>query len=292
VITAFVSLFILPEMLSGREIFDRAPRLGLTIWLLLPMLGLFASFTLLLDLAFGNTGASTFHAFAVFLDNVRMGHPLAGMNFVHVAAFSLVFDGTLMLLLGLVVAALRNHSARLRQRTMIDLVCTKSAIDPAVFVLPHQDAAAYFVPGRGGRIVISDGAMQVMQAEELQAVIAHEMGHKKARHGALLTVLQSMVPFVTFFPAARYCQSEIQSLIEMCADDSAAKKTSALALRAALQKANVFATAPVAALGIGNHVLERRIARAANQTWPIFELPLIALVLTSALNLAATITFS
>jgi hypothetical protein len=120
---------------------------------------------------------------------------------------------------------------------------------------------AYFLPGDGGRVVLSTGAIDVLNLSELSAVIAHEVGHRDGRHGALLVPLQVLSSFVSFLPLARHASTAMRTYLEMLADDFSRLHESSESLKTALTKASLFQPAPVGALGVTEGVIERRIKR-------------------------------
>jgi len=120
---------------------------------------------------------------------------------------------------------------------------------------------AYFVPGGGGRVVVSTGATEVLTSAELDAVIAHEVGHRRGRHGALLIPLQATSSFVPFLPLARYASPTMRSYLEMTADDFSVAHGSSAALGSALAKADWFSPAPAGSLSGFDNVIDRRIRR-------------------------------
>lgn len=73
---------------------------------------------------------------------------------------------------------------------------------------------AYFTGiGRVKRIVLYDTLLELMDRDEVVAVLAHEIGHWKKRHVLKRIVVSEVVAFVTFYIAFRVLQSDI--LIEI-----------------------------------------------------------------------------
>jgi Peptidase family M48 len=285
-ITALICLFLVPEILVDKKLFDRMPRVGLAIWTAMLMVGWFSTLVFFLRVALHTEGSSLQAGVNNFIHQVRVGHPLQGMGFFEIAALSIVTDFLILLLVGLVRAVIKNGVARYGQRAVIDLVCQQSLDQDDVHVLEHDIPTAYFVPGRGGRIVLSSGAVATLHHDELLAVIAHERGHRNSHHGMLLTGLQAMSPFVSFVSGARYAPREMQNLIEMAADDVACANTSLSAVRSALLKAKHFGPSPFGALGLTSLLLDRRIERLALRTHGLVQSYLVVAVLAMALSSA------
>lgn len=62
----------------------------------------------------------------------------------------------------------------------------------AAFVLDATRPAVYCVPGRPPTIVLTTGALAVLDPEQLAAVLAHERAHLAGRHHLLLAVTRSL----------------------------------------------------------------------------------------------------
>ena len=95
---------------------------------------------------------------------------------------------------------------------------------------------AYCVPGRTPRVVLSDGALAVLDDAQLGAVIAHEQAHLRHRHEI---VRESFTAFYRAVPPplrSRAPLDAVQVLLEMVADDAAARRTDPAAVRSALER--------------------------------------------------------
>lgn len=86
-----------------------------------------------------------------------------------------------------------------------------------------DEPAAWCIPGRRSSVCVTSGAMAVLSAQEAHAVVQHERAHLRARHHLLVTlvdVFDHAFPRVPLFREARH---EMRRLVEMMADDSAAR---------------------------------------------------------------------
>ena len=127
-------------------------------------------------------------------------------------------------------------------------------------VLPHDVATVYCLPGRGGGVVLTTAALAALDSEELAAVLAHERAHLGYRHHAILSVsagLRRAFPRVPLFDLAN---GELARLVEMHADDAAARRSSRVAVATALVRL-AQSTAPEAALGAGGDTTLSRVRR-------------------------------
>ncbi len=225
------------------------------------LIGWLSTMALFLRLGLGSSKLSLVRATMKFVNGLGDGHPLRGLGLSEVVGLSMAFDLFVLMVGTLFVAAWRITVLRLRQRTVIDLVAETSGRRNGVRLLQHPLPLAYFVPGDGGRVVVSTGAADVLTNEELDAVIAHEVGHRSGRHGSLLIPLQATASFVPFLPLARHASPTMRSYLEMAADDFSVAQGSPDALRGALYKAAWFAPAPGGSLSAYDDVIDRRIRR-------------------------------
>jgi Zn-dependent protease with chaperone function len=95
---------------------------------------------------------------------------------------------------------------------------------PDVFVISAQRPAAYCVVGRPHAIVVTSAAVDRLDDSQLAAVLAHEDAHIAGRHHHLLMVLRALAHSLTRLPLFTRGHAAIAELLEMCADDSAARR--------------------------------------------------------------------
>ncbi|MBK5249436.1 MAG: M56 family metallopeptidase [Actinomycetales bacterium] len=103
-----------------------------------------------------------------------------------------------------------------------------------VWVIPSADCAVYSLPTRRARIVISQGALDVLSREELVAVLSHERAHLEQRHHALLWALHSLQGVLGWVPLIAAAAPAVATYAEMAADDDARRTSSTRALAGAL----------------------------------------------------------
>ncbi len=134
---------------------------------------------------------------------------------------------------------------------------------PGVVLLEDERPAVYCLPGRR-RIVFTTGALRRLDRQQIQAVLAHERAHLAGRHHLVIMlarVLPGAFPGIPFLAVAA---SQIGSLVEMAADDAAARRAHRLTLAGALltlAEVRVPAAALGAALGPGETAGAQRIRR-------------------------------
>jgi Zn-dependent protease with chaperone function len=157
------------------------------------------------------------------------------------------------------------------------------------FVLDAARPVVYCVPGRPPTIVLTTGALAVLDPEQLTMVLAHERAHLAGRHHLLLAVTRSLAAVAPAVPLFARGASEVARLAEMRADDVAARHGGRRTLLAALlaMDAGAAATqAPAAWLAATGGVVETRVRRLAEPPpftrWVCHGLALAALTLAIA----------
>ncbi len=152
-----------------------------------------------------------------------------------VGAVIIAFGLTLVLFYGLVASSIHVVRIRRRHHDLLELVSRDDPEVPGARVLDHPAAAAYCLPGvLRSKVVISAGALRVLERSELSAVLAHEHAHLRQRHDLVLLPFSSLK---RAFPRVRMVNTYYRAvalLIEMCADDQARRERSPKELATAL----------------------------------------------------------
>lgn len=188
---------------------------------------------------------------------------------------------------GSAVASARR--SRARHDEVLALVGRRGPV-PGMVLLEDDRPAVYCVPGRR-RIVFTTGALQRLDHRQMDAVLAHERAHLAGRHHLVIMVaegLASAFPQVRFFTAAA---SQVSCLVEMAADDAAARRAHRLTLAGALL-ALASARVPAGALGASGTAGAQRIRRLIDSPppasrWRRAANSVLALVAAPALALSA-----
>jgi beta-lactamase regulating signal transducer with metallopeptidase domain len=97
-------------------------------------------------------------------------------------------------------------------------------------VLDDPRPAAYCVAGRPAAIVITSGALALLEPPQLRAVLAHERAHLAHAHAALATVTGGLAAAFPGVPLFVRGSAEVERLAEMSADDTAVRSTGRPAL--------------------------------------------------------------
>ncbi|GAB3479826.1 M56 family metallopeptidase [Nocardiopsis coralliicola] len=156
---------------------------------------------------------------------------------VQITAILVAVGLTLLLFCCLMVSFAHVVRTRRRHHDLLQLVGRDDPGVPGARILDHPTAAAYCLPGvLRSEVVVSAGALQVLDERELAAVIAHEHAHLRQRHDLVLLPFSSLK---RAFPRVRIMESyyrTVSLLIEMCADDQARRERSPKELATALMR--------------------------------------------------------
>lgn len=205
------------------------------------------------------------HRLIELAKNCTERHPHSGA--VTAAVLSLVFFA------GFSVAARvttrrfrRTLTARRRHREMLGLVAHSTGELPDACVLDHPVPIAYCLPSRSRPIVVSSGALHVLDRNQLEAVLDHERAHLRGRHHLILSLTDAVSGIAPWAGTFRQARPALAQLVEQVADDAAARRHGGAAVSAALRSLAVIAcpTATLGATGTGQEALAERLDRLDN----------------------------
>lgn len=130
-----------------------------------------------------------------------------------------------------------------------------------VYVVDADEPTAYCVAGAPPAIVVTTGAIAALDSDELQAVLAHERAHLDGHHPRIVTALRGLA---LVFPRVRLMTrgaADVARLLEMCADDAAARRFGEHTLLTGLMA--LAGATPAQALGAADVALLNRAERLA-----------------------------
>ncbi|HXZ63085.1 MAG TPA: M56 family metallopeptidase [Streptosporangiaceae bacterium] len=172
-----------------------------------------------------------------------------------------------LLLLGvlcwiLVAATASVLRARQRQRELLRLLARGDPKVPGALVVDHPAAAAYCLPGLRPEIVISAGALDLLDAHELAAVLAHERAHLRERHDLVLLPFLALLRAFSWAGVATGAYRAVALLLEMHADDRVLRQLPGRELATALLRVGAAGGGgvPAGALAMAGPQVECEIA--------------------------------
>lgn len=95
------------------------------------------------------------------------------------------------------------------------------APDGDLLVLDTTSLLAYAVPGRHPHVVVSEGMLDLLDADERNAMLAHEFAHLRHHHHRFLALSELAASFV---PPLRFVARRVRFATERWADQDAARE--------------------------------------------------------------------
>lgn len=137
-------------------------------------------------------------------------------------------------------------------------------LDGRVAIIHDRSLVSYTIGFLSPRVVISDGLLETLDGDEVQAVLSHEEGHVAGRDNLLILVAHTVAHAFVLVPGVRLSYRRLRRALELAADSYARRTTGdPLAVASSLQKfARVSGAHAPVALGAASfadegHVVER-----------------------------------
>jgi Zn-dependent protease with chaperone function len=231
---AMLLAFAVPSPLRRAAWPVRAPRLGILAWqttsgAVVAALGTAATAALL---HWDPTHAVVCAAWRVCVDALTGAH---GRTAQAIAFAGLATLAILVLRLGTAwrrVITAADNSRRQHQALLVHAGTPRADLGATVVASPEP--AAYLVPGSHPQVVVTTGALLRLSAPQLAAVVAHERAHAKGHHHRLRDVARMLNRAFPRVPVFAHAALEVGRLVELRADDVAARDHSPLAMAYAL----------------------------------------------------------
>ncbi|WP_433509724.1 M56 family metallopeptidase [Nonomuraea sp. CA-143628] len=245
---------------------ERAPRLAIALWQAAGASVLASA--VLAALAFAVPADVVGHGlaelFAICADMLTDGSGLTWTSAVGLSAAALLmaraaYCGAAVLL--------RAHVERREHAAMLDLL-GRHDNDLGAVVIDYAERLAYCVPGRRAKMVITTGALHTLAPEQVTAVLEHERAHLRGRHHLVLAAAEALARAFPGIPLFERARTEITRLIELLADDVAARRHPRAQIAAALVRL-ATGRAPAFTLGAGGETALTRVRRMLNPEAPL-----------------------
>jgi beta-lactamase regulating signal transducer with metallopeptidase domain len=162
----------------------------------------------------------------------------------------------------------RDHVGRAVNILADPAACIAGRRLPAIgnaVVLEVALPAAYCVPGRPAAIVLTSGALDLLDPAQLTAVIAHEQAHLAGSHHMLVALARGLAASFPGVPLFARGADEVARLTEMCADDKAGRISGRNVLIGALLAMGGGAAMPAFTLAAAANDVAARVQRLLEQ---------------------------
>ena len=200
----------------------RAPLLGIVIclaaaWSVVAALGL-AGLTLAVHATALGDGLS--HLIGACVLRLRDAYATPGG--ATVAGLGLTLAGAVLARTALTAAThLRAVRRQAVQHAQTARLVGRPDPDLGATLVDHAQPAAYCVAGPHPTVIVTTAALQALDPEQVDAVLAHERAHLASHHHRLLAIARIGRQVLPFLPLMRVADTQITRLVEMHADDAA-----------------------------------------------------------------------
>ncbi len=157
-------------------------------------------------------------------------------------------------------------------------------------VLDSPTRAAYCLPGRPHTIVVTTAVIEALTDRELAAVLAHERAHLHEHHHLIITLARGLSRVFPRIPLFTTGARELARLVELCADDAAARRHGRRTVSDALLAMLGSPTVPPGALAVAGDGALVRAHRLLTPPARAHQTRLrVALTMTTVLLLAGPV---
>ncbi|WP_045876605.1 M56 family metallopeptidase [Pseudofrankia sp. DC12] len=263
-------LFLTPRLLRGSSWTRRAPRLGIGVWtaaclstlaavclagalLIVPLLTVghaIISLVLVCDISLHHVSRTT----------ASLAMDVTGAGVIAVIAARILYATT--------TVALPQRRLRRRHADAVRVLGHRHPTRGDILVLEHPVPAVYCLPTHHRLIVVTEGALALLDPPLLDAVIAHEHAHLRGHHYLITTVTAVLARAFPRLPLFTVANDEVRRLAEMAADDSAARRCTPHTVARALLDL-VAGQVPAPVLGMAGVGTAERVRRLLAPSRPI-----------------------
>ncbi|MFI7444716.1 M56 family metallopeptidase [Nonomuraea indica] len=262
-----LAAFILPRVLGRAGWADRAPRLAITLW----------------QAACASVvGSVLLAAFVLAVPPAVVGHGLAAFFaactawLTHGTGMTVATTGIAVTVAGAVVTRIAYRTAavlvraRTERRRHAEVLARLGRHDERLgaIVVDYDERLAYCLPGRRASTVITTGALRSLSPEQVAAVLAHERAHLRGRHHLVVAGAEALATAFPRVPLFERARAELAGLVELLADDMAARRHPRVLIATALVGLATGRT-PASALGAGGDTALARVRRMLRPETPL-----------------------
>ncbi|RWZ51865.1 M56 family peptidase [Labedella phragmitis] len=211
-----------PARLSHAQWTARAPGTALVVWQSIALTGGLSMIGSLLLFGLSAYGDSPFPALGDLVSETLDGRVPDGATIFQIGSltFAVLLAGHLVL--NLAATFIRTERQRRRHLDLVALLSDPVPGEPRTRRLDHPAPVAYCLPGAFRSVtVLSEGLLELLDRNELRAVIEHERAHLQQQHALVLLSFRSWGNALPWFPIAHLAEIAVEALVEFIADDKA-----------------------------------------------------------------------
>jgi Zn-dependent protease with chaperone function len=252
-----------PPLLRELTRHGHAPRFGVAAWLA-AIASVLLSWLAAVGLILAEVAAHWDYPRALAASCLARLHGLMAENPRVTTVLLGVIVAALVLLVGVAGLRLTATVWRMRSRAREHAEAIRLVGRPsgdAYVVVEAAEPAAYCVSGRPAAIVVTSAALAALNDDELAAILAHERAHLRGHHSLVVTALRGLATVFPMLTLMRDGASHVSRLLEMCADDAAARRHGSGALLSGL--ITMCRAAPAGALAAAEVAVLARVERLA-----------------------------
>ncbi|OBJ67515.1 M56 family metallopeptidase [Mycobacterium sp. 1274756.6] len=265
--------WLAPSVLTGAAAAEIPPRLSVAGWLAAVLSALSAWVSALVILIVGAARSLLTHTALTFC--------VKTLGLTGAAALPPAVSTVVVVALLIVTTTVAAHTARRVIGTLLRTRCRNRDHAEAVrlvgrptghsgvVALGAERPTAYCVAG-GGRsaIVVTTAALKLLAPAGLAAVLAHERAHLRGRHHHIIAILTALTAALPRLPLMREAARRVPPLLEMCADDVAARQHGRGPLLASLVTLSTRRPLPDGALAAAGTAVAERVLRLMEPAHP------------------------
>lgn len=292
----------IPVALANARWTRRSPRAALLAWQGVALGGALSMFGALLGIAFLPLHQPAFDSIDQLNEAFWTGPLPQTWGFASALTLSAALLFGALLLANIIHAIWVTELKRRQHRSRVDLLSSPLGDHRHIRLLDHPAPMAFCLPGMRNLTVLSSGLVDLFDQDEFEAVLAHERAHLRGQHHLVLLAFRAWHDTLPWFPIASQAERAVATLIELIADDDAARTVERETIARAIRRvggswddgiiggrATEFGTDP-ATLAPRLARLEQPRMRLGLATRITIAISAIALVLTPALFLALLFT--
>lgn len=210
-----------PLLLARARWPQSAPGLALALWQSIALAGGISMIGSLLLAGVGPFGGTLTERLDTVAAHLFTGSLPRNVTLANIFSVSAAVLLATHLILNLALTSTKSRNQRRAHMELLAMLSSPLPNTPRTRIIDHPAPAAYCLPGMPSVTVLSEGMIDLLSPEQLEAVLAHERAHLRQKHHLLLDAFRSWRRSLPWFPIATRAEAAVGLLTEMLADDAA-----------------------------------------------------------------------